>query len=111
MIRVVPGCAGNPESWQQFNRLKNFTLSFDNGSSFVVDREKPSEVDQALEAWGDFALPGRSYGVQTVMFLKPKAKASWVKLTINSVESGTSEEDVTCISEISVHQVRAKSSQ
>jgi hypothetical protein len=105
MVRVVPGCAASPESWEKYNRLKKFTLVFEGGTVVVVNRSGiTAEMDSQVEAHEDFALPGVGFGTQTLVFLSKPVKSSWVKLTVEEVEKGSGEADETCISEISVHE-------
>jgi hypothetical protein len=105
LVRVVPGCADSPESWQKHNRLKKFSLVFEGGTVVTVDRRgATAEMDSQVEAHEDFVLPGVGFGTQTLVFLSKPVTSSWVKLAIEEVEKGSGEADETCISEISVHE-------
>jgi hypothetical protein len=105
MVRVVPGCAASPESWEKHNRLVKFSLVFEGGTVVTVNRRGvTAEMDSQVEAHEDFVLPGVGFGTQTLVFLSRPVKSSWVKLTVEEVEKGSGEADETCISEISVHE-------
>jgi len=105
MVRVVPGCAASPESWEKHNRLVKFSLVFEGGTFVSVNRRgTTAETDSQVEAHEDFGLPGVGFGTQTLVFLSKPVKSSWVKLAVEEVEKGSGEADETCISEISVHE-------
>jgi hypothetical protein len=105
LVRVVPGCAASPESWEQHNRLLKFSLVFEKGTVVMVNRRgTTAEMDSQVEAHEDFVLPGVGFGTQTLVFLSKPVESSWVKLTVEEVERGGGEADETCISEISVHE-------
>jgi len=105
MVRVVPGCAASPESWEKHNRLVKFSLVFEGGTVVSVNRRgTTAEMDSQVEAHEDFVLPGVGFGTQTLVFLSKPVKSSWIKLAVEEVEKGSGETDETCISEISVHE-------
>lgn len=105
LVRVVPGCAASPESWDKHNRLLKFTLVFEGGTVVTVNRRgTTTEMDSQVEAHEDFILPGVGFGIQTLVFLSKPVKSSWIKLTVDEVEKGSGDADETCISEISVHE-------
>ena len=105
LVRVVPGCAASPESWEKHNRLRKFSLVFEGGTVVTVDRRGvTAEMDSQVEAHEDFVLPGVGFGTQTLVFLSKPVASSWVKLAIEEVEKGSGEADETCVSEISVHE-------
>lgn len=106
LIRLVPGCAETDETWQHYNRVRRYAVEFENGVIVNVNREIATELDPRVQAWEDFALPGRGYGTQTLIFLYKPIKSHWAKITIQDVEPGDGTEDETCISEISVHQAK-----
>lgn len=108
LVRVVPGCAASPESWEKHNRLLKFTLVFEGGTVVTVNRRgTTAEMDSQVEAHEDFVLPGVGFGAQTLVFLSRPVESGWVKLTIEEVERGSGETDATCVSEISVHEALA----
>jgi len=109
LIRIVPGCAESKQSWMDHNRAKRISLLFEGGTMISVNRKGAEELDSKVAAQGDFDLPGLGFGVQTMVFFSQPIKSSWVKLTIEEVERGTSDQDETCISEISVHRAKLDS--
>jgi hypothetical protein len=106
LIRLVPGCAETAETWQHYNRVRRYAVEFENGVIVNVNREIATELDPRVQAWEDFALPGRGFGTQTLIFLYKPIKSHWAKITIQGIEPGDGEQDETCISEISVHQAK-----
>jgi hypothetical protein len=105
MVRVVPGCAASPESWEQHNRILRFSLVFEGGTVVMVNRAgTTAEMDSLVEAHEDFVLPGVGFGTQTLVFLSKPVQSSWVKVVVEEVEKGSSETDETCVSEVSVHE-------
>jgi hypothetical protein len=106
MLRLVPGCAESEEEWQKYNRVRRYAVEFENGVIINVNREIATELDPRVEAWENFALPGRGFGNQTLIFLYKPIKSRFVKVTIQGIESGSESEEETCISEISAHQAK-----
>ncbi len=104
MVRIVPGCAQSIEAWQAHNRLSHFSLQFENGILLHLGPPGSDDLDPALADRGEFSLPGRDYGRQILVFLAKPVKSAWVKLTIEQTSPGNSENNETCLAEISVHQ-------
>jgi len=104
LVRLVPGCAGSREDWEARNRVKRFSIMFENGVVVPIERGGSSKLDPRIEAYGDFSLPGLDFGKQAMVFFTEPIRSGWVKITIEDVERGSSTEDETCISEISAHR-------
>ena len=106
MVRVVPGCAADAASWDQHDRIRSFSLLFDEGRHYDIDRQALGRIPSGVRAIGEFPL-ARGYGSQVIIVLEEAVSVRSAQFEIRALESAKGAAGVrsgeACLAELSFH--------
>jgi len=103
MIRVVPGCAADAESWSAHDELGRFRISLGGGLEIEIDRRDPRRAIPGVRAWSEFPLTP-TFGRQLLIFLDAKRRIGWARFTpLAPMSSRSRGVRSPCLAEISFH--------
>jgi hypothetical protein len=121
LVRMVPGCTRDEDTWRQGNRLVAFDVELSNGQRASIDRAKLDALPRSLEGAGEFPLAsgeGGGFGAQLILLFKERAPVRWARVKLTRVEPAAPAapagkravpkapkgvDTETCISELSFH--------
>lgn len=85
-LRLVPGCAGSEADWKSNAKISAFSVRFDDGPAISIDRRsKPGAEVFGME---DYAFPGKSYAVQTLVLWPRPIPCRIATITVDAAEPG-----------------------
>jgi hypothetical protein len=104
MVRLVLGCVDSKKDFATHNVPESFSIQFDNGGQYEVNRRERGKFDGKIVAFTDelVKLQDRPWAKTTLVFFDGKTEAKKVRVTLGkAIKQGKG--NLTCISEISVH--------
>ncbi|NMB76127.1 MAG: hypothetical protein GYA21_13480 [Myxococcales bacterium] len=99
-LRIVPGCAADEARWRKHGRLIRLSLRLDDKTTLAIDRHGSPEGEVFGSA--DFALPGKSFALQTLVVLSRRIPAQRLTLTVEALEPGADPAAGGCLAEVTV---------
>jgi hypothetical protein len=88
-VRIIPGCVADSPSWRSKGKLRTMILSLGSFKEIRIDRKAVDQTSPAVLGIGDFSLPGKPFGIQTLVFFKQPILATGIKLSFVEVEAGS----------------------
>lgn len=102
MVRIVPGCAEDPDSWARHAEIRSFQIDLGGALELELDRAHPEAVPPGVKAWGEFPL-FTTHGRQVVVFLEPPRRAGWARFTPLRPRRTGRGTAPACLAELSLH--------
>lgn len=106
VVRVVPGCARDAESWDRGDRVRAFTVRLTDGTVIPVDVDRLEDPRPGLRAVGIYPLLG-GFGEQLLLLLDRAHSVRGATLQIDRVAPSKAARRLrtqeVCISELSLH--------
>lgn len=102
MVRVVPGCAADAESWDDGLEIGSFRIDLGGIRQVEIDRRRPEVVPPGVKAWAEYPLSA-SFGRQVILFLDSPPRAGWARLSPLTALETKPKARVACVAEVSFH--------
>ncbi len=102
MVRFVPGCIKDKPTYRRFNLPHKIEILLDDDARTFVNLDEPGRPLKPAVAIKQIGVKNKRFARQVLVFFDGKQKASKVRLTILGAKR-QGRDNLTCISEVSVH--------